>query len=252
MTDRGHPVEAPTLGEPAEAGGDLVQPLDQMGLVLALGDPGPPPARVRQHPEQQMRGTITAPRRRRIGQLYPIPLGLLAGRVLDHRPVLVPVRRARRAPRPQLVAADRGGERLIRPRKAQAGHLVEQRRRPQMRIIIEPLPAIRQEVGHRLRPSRLALTRHPFAVQIRPDRLAVMTEMSGDRADRPPLRSQCLRFHAVLPCQHRDRPLRRLAALDKPQPRRGAVTSPGTQTVCRPSGEVDLAEAGSFKLAGAT
>jgi hypothetical protein len=43
------------LGHPTEAGRDLVQPLDQVRLVLALGDPAPPAARLRRHAEQQMR-----------------------------------------------------------------------------------------------------------------------------------------------------------------------------------------------------
>jgi hypothetical protein len=36
MTHRGHPVEAPTAGQPTQADRDLMQPLDQMRLVLAL------------------------------------------------------------------------------------------------------------------------------------------------------------------------------------------------------------------------
>ena len=185
-----------------------------------------------------MRRIAEPPLLRRIRQLEPIPLNFPTGRMLDHRPVLVLVRRARRTSRPQLVPADRRGERLIRPAEPKVDDLVEQRRRPQMRVIGQPLPAVVEEVGHRLRPGRVALTRTALAVQIRTDRLAVMPEMSGDRADRPTPRLQCLRFHAVLPCQHRDGPLRRLAALDKPQRRRGFVTSPGTQTVCRRVGKL--------------
>lgn len=48
MADGGHPVKAPLPGQPAQAGSDLVQALDQMRLILALGQPAPPPARVRQ------------------------------------------------------------------------------------------------------------------------------------------------------------------------------------------------------------
>ncbi len=81
MTHRGHPIKAPPLAQPTQAGGDLVQPLGQMRLVLALGDPAPPPARMRQHPEQQTRRPDHTPARRRIGQLEPIPLGLLTGRM---------------------------------------------------------------------------------------------------------------------------------------------------------------------------
>jgi hypothetical protein len=76
---------------------------------------------------------------------------------------------------------------LIRPGEAEIDDPIEQRRRPQMRIIDQPLPAVDEEILHRLRPGRLALTRTALAVQIRTDRLAVMAEMVGERGDRPGL-----------------------------------------------------------------
>jgi hypothetical protein len=53
---------------------------------------------------------------------------------------------------------------LIRPGKAEGDHLVEQRRQPQVWIVREPLPAVTEEVLHRLCASGLALTgrRSPF------------------------------------------------------------------------------------------
>jgi hypothetical protein len=87
------------------------------------------------------------------------------------------------------VSPQRRGERLIRAGEAQLDDLVEQRGRPQVRIIGQPLPTVAEELLHRLRPDGLALTRTALAVQIRTDRLAVMPEMAGDRADRPTLRS---------------------------------------------------------------
>jgi hypothetical protein len=212
VADRAHPVEPPGPGQPAQPDGDLVQPLDQMRLVFGLGQPAAPPAGVRQRAEQQMRLPGEAPGRGWVGQLQPIPLRLPTGRVLDDLPVASLRSRARRTPRPQLVPAHPGGERLIRAGVAQLDDLVEQRGQPQVRIVSQPLTAVVDELRQPLRPRRRPLTRTARAVQIGADGLAVMTGVGGDRADRPPLRVQCLRFHAVLPCQHRDGPLRRRAA----------------------------------------
>jgi len=63
------------------------------------------------------------------------------------------------------------------------------RRRPQMRVVREPDPAVVDErVDHR-RPNRLAVVRLPLAVQIGTDGLAVMTGMPRDRRDRPARRA---------------------------------------------------------------
>src|SRR5450759_711183 len=55
IADGAHPVEPPAMAHPAEAADDPVDGLDQLGLVLGLGQHRPPPRRVRQHPHQQMR-----------------------------------------------------------------------------------------------------------------------------------------------------------------------------------------------------
>ncbi len=118
-----------------------------------------------------------------------------------------------------------------------------------MPIIGQPLTAVTRKsaIASARAGARSPGRRSP--VEIGTDRLTVMTHMSGDRADRPPLRSQRLRFPAVLPMSTSGRAgLRRLAALDKPQPRRGFVTSRNSDGVS-PSGEVDLAGVGRFKRA---
>ena len=85
MADRGHPVEPPAAGHPAQPLADAVQRRDEIRLLLALGEHPAPPARVRQRPDQQVRVPPLAPRRGRARQLDPVPLGLLARRVIDHR-----------------------------------------------------------------------------------------------------------------------------------------------------------------------
>ena len=87
--------------------------------------------------------------------------------------------------RTQTPVADLASERRIRPAIPERGDLVEQRRRPHMRVLREPLADIRLEpvehVDLGLGPNA-GLT---FAVQIRPDRLTVPASVSGNGRDRP-------------------------------------------------------------------
>ena len=81
---------------------DPVQRRDQVRLLLRLRQHPAPRPRVRQRPDQQVRVLPLPPRRRRVRQLNPVPLGLLARRVIDHRELVRrPGRRARLAPRTQ-------------------------------------------------------------------------------------------------------------------------------------------------------
>ena len=77
--DRRHAVDPPAPGVAAEAAQHAVHRLDQMGLVLGLGEDAPELARARQRAHQQM--GVVAPGG--LGQLDPVPLDLLARRVLD-------------------------------------------------------------------------------------------------------------------------------------------------------------------------
>ena len=45
VDDRGHPIDPPTAGGAAEAAQDLVDPDHEMGLVVAVREPRPEPAR---------------------------------------------------------------------------------------------------------------------------------------------------------------------------------------------------------------
>ena len=108
--DGGHPVEPPALGQPTEAGrrprADRRRgargPRRRRGrraTCPSTAAPRPADARPRRPP---VRG--------RVGQLEPVPLGLLTRRVLDHR-VVAALRRARLAVRPDPVGAQAAGER---------------------------------------------------------------------------------------------------------------------------------------------
>ena len=71
-----------------------------------------------------------------------------------------------------------------------------------MRILDQPQPAVLQErFRHRRFPPHPDLG-DPPALEVGADGLAVMTEMSGDRRDRPTPLSKRVRFHISLPRQH--------------------------------------------------
>jgi hypothetical protein len=84
-----------------------------------------------------------------------------------------------------LPAADRSRERLVGPAVAERDDLVEQRRRPQMRIAGQPQPAVLrvllERVDHRLgrRPGVASPYRYRRTVTL------VTSKWRGDRTDRP-------------------------------------------------------------------
>ena len=115
------------------------------------------------------------------------------------RPVAAPRTPARR---PQPTGPELAGQRRIRRGRTRADELVEQRRSP---TDAGPRPAARGSSRRTGRTDPLARLRTPgsrFAVQIGPDRLAVMAEMAGDRGDRPALPAERVDVHIVLPCEH--------------------------------------------------
>ncbi len=77
MTHRRHPIKAPPLAQPTQAGGGLVfSPSIRCGWSSHSAIQPPPPARMRQHPEQQMRRPDHTPApAKRIGQLEANPIG---------------------------------------------------------------------------------------------------------------------------------------------------------------------------------
>jgi hypothetical protein len=159
---------------------------------------------MRQRPDQQVRGLAPAPVLGRVGQLDPVPLGLLPGRVLDHRdrPALdrdAPLARHPQTPDPQLP-----GQRRVRAGVAEPEQLVEQGRGPQVRVVLEALSAVRLERLERVRDGPLARPRLA-AGQVRPDRLTVPAQVRSDRRDRPPLPAQRVYVDVFLPCEHEQR-----------------------------------------------
>jgi len=137
-------------------------------------------------------------------ELEPVPLDLLARRVLDVH-VRSPVRRRTcLAMRAQFPVAELAGERRIRPVIPQRHDLVEEDRGPHMLIINKPLTHVRLEPIERIRTGLLTHPGLAFAVQIGPHRLAVMAHMPGNGRDRPPPLLQRCHLHIVLWCQHRD------------------------------------------------
>ncbi len=55
VADGRHPVEPLLLGQPTEAVGDVLQPLDQMRLLLTFDEHHPPPSRARSPPRPRER-----------------------------------------------------------------------------------------------------------------------------------------------------------------------------------------------------
>ena len=156
LADRGHAVKPPASGQPAQPAGHPVQPVDQVREILGLQQHPAPAARAGQRPHQQVRLAVTTPPGGRVGQLQPVPLRLMPQRVGDHRVLTAARRCTRLAVRPQLPGPQRPGERRIGASIAQLAHLVVQGRGPQVRVALQPQPAV---VGERL--ERVGLAAHP-------------------------------------------------------------------------------------------
>jgi hypothetical protein len=109
---------------------------------------------------------------------------------------------ARRAQptRPQLP-----GERRIGAVVAQLHNFVEQGGGPQVRVLDQALAAVPGEYIERIRLAAPTSPGDAIAVQVGADGLAVMTEMPGDRGDRPAPAVERVRVHIVLPCEHEQR-----------------------------------------------
>ena len=135
--------------------------------------------------------------RGRVGQLEPVELGLLPGRVLDDRVRALGDVRARRAHRPQLAVADLPGEGLIRAVETERTQLVPQRHDPQMRVLDQSGGDVLDKPVEAVRGRAFTDSGNTFPVQVRPDRLSVMVGAAGDLADRHPLPFQSVDVHAA-------------------------------------------------------
>lgn len=200
---RGHPIDPPPVRGAAQAFEHAVHPVDQVRLVHRVRQPAPEPARVRQGAHQQMGGATVEPRRAR--QIHPVPLDLHTGRVIDDR-VGPPVRRvARLAMRAQSPVAQMPREGLVTAVVAQRHDLVEQRRRPHVRVIDEALTHIGLEPVERVRTRRDPHPRRRATRQHVVDRLAVHTDMTGDVGLLPTSLGESSNLHVLLLCDHEAR-----------------------------------------------
>jgi len=220
----GHPVEAPVPGQPTQGVADPVHPVNQMRLVLGLAQDAAPAPGVRERTNQQVRVLAPAPVLGRVGQLDPVPLGLRPGRVLDHRNRPVLGRPARLTRRPQPAGSQLAGHRRVRAVIAEPEQLVEQRRRPQVRIIGEALSAVRRKGIERISPTTGPNPSLPPG-QVGTDGPAVFTQMPGDRGDRPTLAAQRVHVDVVLPCEHERRGSLELVCGQRPSASRGSRLS---------------------------
>jgi hypothetical protein len=195
---RGQPVSAPDPRGAAMAAQHRIHPLDQMRLIQRLGQHPTHPGRVRQRTQQHIRGATP----RGLATLEPIPLHLLPARMIDLDRVPTRHPRTGLAVRTQPSLAQLPGEADVAAGIAQRQHLVEQRRRPQMRIINEPGRQIPDERGQRVRAAAGPPPRHPLPGQVGTNGLRVSAQVTGDRRDRPPPLPQSMYFHVFSLCEH--------------------------------------------------
>ncbi len=113
---------------------------------------------------------------------------------------------ARFTMRPQVPVPDVTRERLVAAIEPECDNLVEQHGRPHVRVIDEPLTHVALDPIERINDLGPATyTRLAFAAQIRTDGLAVMTDMTSDRRQRPPLPLQRVNLHICSLCDHQGR-----------------------------------------------
>ena len=115
--------------------------------------------------------------------------------------------RARFAMRSEFAVTQVVREPLIAAIEPQRDDLVEQHRRPHVRIIGEPLTHVHLEPIERIHDRRRLATNTdlPLTAQIRAHRLAVMTNMTSDRRQRPTLHAQRVDLHICSLCDHQGR-----------------------------------------------
>src|SRR5450756_1943281 len=104
-------------------------------------DDTPDAARIRQGAEEDVRGAAPG----RPAALEPVPLDLVARRVLDLDRGPAADTGATLAVRPEAVLADAPGERRIAAGIAERHDLVEERRQPEVRVVGEARREVRDE-----------------------------------------------------------------------------------------------------------
>ena len=154
-----------------------------MGLVFGLGEHAAELPRARKRAEQQMGVVVPGS----LGQLVPVPLDLLAGRVLDldGGPSLHPGTRL--AVRAQRMSTKTPSEARIGELEPKRTDLVIEGRGPHMRVLAQALTEVGHELLERIGLAPFALAGDSGAVQMVADRCPIPVQMTGDGRDRPAL-----------------------------------------------------------------
>ena len=146
-------VGPPHPRRPAQAPQHLVHGLDEMGLVHLLGQHAAHLARVRQRAQQHV-GRRSP---RSVAALEPVPLDLLAGRMVDLDGVAALDARAGFAVRPEPGQPHLADEARVAQRIAEPADLVIEGRGPDVRVVDEPRRQVLVErlerVGRRAGPD---------------------------------------------------------------------------------------------------
>lgn len=137
----GHPINPPPPGSTTHTSQHRVDALDQVRLVLTGRDPRPKSARVRQDPHQHQSFRLP----RGIRKLHPVPSAFLTRWMINNGGGTALGARTGATKRPQPTIADLPHESRIALQRSQSHHLIEQHRRPNMRIIRQRLTHIRLE-----------------------------------------------------------------------------------------------------------
>jgi len=178
---------------------------------------------VRQRADEHVR--LLAPRR--VADLQPVELQLLAREVLQPDRDLHAAGTAAPTRRTQRQTADLANQRRIRTVEPETDQLLEQHAAEHVRVVLEPGLQIRAE---RLQATRLPLPRRTSSRQIPSDRLAIPAGVARDRRLRPTPARQSVNLHIVLLGQHPHGSLR-LAAFEQPQSWREPPTEPRTRAL---------------------
>jgi hypothetical protein len=137
------------------------------------------------------------------------------------------------------VRAQAAGEARIGTVEAEGDDLVEQPRRPHVRIVREALTEVADVRPERVLAAAGALAGDAAAGQVGADGLAVMAEVPGDRADRLALPAERVRVHIVLPCEHAGRDsFEVLVEVRDRDPRRGPASRDGRHAAGARGGEL--------------
>ena len=125
------------------------------------------------------------------------------GRMLDLDRQAAPDPLTRLAVGPQGMGPHAAHERGVAARVAERDDLVVEGREPEVRVVTEAGPQVRDERLDGIGRAATSDTRAAFAADIGADRLAVALEMAGDGRDRPAPLVQCVDLHVFSPCEHR-------------------------------------------------